>query len=297
MLRLRQDIPLFPGGKKKAFTLSSDDGVTQDERLIALMKKYGIRGTFNLNSGLMGDRDWLVQPGINVSHYKFPKEDIPRIYGDMEIAVHTLTHPDLARIPSPTVTSEISEDKKNLEELARRPVRGMAYPFGTYNRQVLQSAQHCGILYGRTVQDTCRFDMPESFLTWHPTCRYCDHKRFALGREFSKPIADREYRSPVLFYVWGHSYELDAYGDWADLEEFFKEIGMHPEIWYATNMEICSYMEAVSRLVYSSSGDYIYNPSAQDVWLLIDRQTYQIPGGETAVISWKHHDDSTDSPD
>lgn len=37
MLRLRRDVPLFPGGKKKAMTFSYDDGVEQDERLIALM--------------------------------------------------------------------------------------------------------------------------------------------------------------------------------------------------------------------------------------------------------------------
>ena len=63
MLRLRRDVPLFPQGKPKALTLSYDDGVTQDERLIALMKKYGIRGTFNLNPGVMGHKDWLVQRG------------------------------------------------------------------------------------------------------------------------------------------------------------------------------------------------------------------------------------------
>ena len=49
MLRLREDIPLFPQGRKKAFTLSSDDGVTQDGRLISLMKAYGIKGTFFWN--------------------------------------------------------------------------------------------------------------------------------------------------------------------------------------------------------------------------------------------------------
>ena len=43
MLRLRQDITLFPGGRKKAFTLSSDDGITQDIRLTELMRKYGIK--------------------------------------------------------------------------------------------------------------------------------------------------------------------------------------------------------------------------------------------------------------
>ena len=40
MLRLRRDVILFPGGKQKAFTMSYDDGVMQDERLIVLMDQY-----------------------------------------------------------------------------------------------------------------------------------------------------------------------------------------------------------------------------------------------------------------
>ena len=37
----------YPGGKKKALTLSYDDGVEQDIYLIELMKKNGLKGTFN----------------------------------------------------------------------------------------------------------------------------------------------------------------------------------------------------------------------------------------------------------
>ena len=43
---------LFPGGKAKAFTLSYDDGVESDFRLADLMRKYGVKGTFNVNSGI-----------------------------------------------------------------------------------------------------------------------------------------------------------------------------------------------------------------------------------------------------
>ena len=32
----------FPGGKKKALTLSYDDGVKQDIRLIQIMQKHGL---------------------------------------------------------------------------------------------------------------------------------------------------------------------------------------------------------------------------------------------------------------
>ena len=41
----------YPGGRGKAVTISYDDGVQQDIEMIALMRKYGIKGTFNLNSG------------------------------------------------------------------------------------------------------------------------------------------------------------------------------------------------------------------------------------------------------
>ena len=44
----------FKDGKSKALTLSYDDAVVQDIRLIGIMDKYGIKGTFNVNSGWYG---------------------------------------------------------------------------------------------------------------------------------------------------------------------------------------------------------------------------------------------------
>ena len=41
---------------KKYFTLSFDDGLEQDKRVIRLMRQYGLKGTFNLNAGLLGTR-------------------------------------------------------------------------------------------------------------------------------------------------------------------------------------------------------------------------------------------------
>ena len=38
----------------KAITFSYDDGVTQDQRLIEMFDRYGLKATFNINSGLLG---------------------------------------------------------------------------------------------------------------------------------------------------------------------------------------------------------------------------------------------------
>ena len=42
----------FPEFKLKALTLSYDDGVVFDEKLISILDKYGLKCTFNINSGL-----------------------------------------------------------------------------------------------------------------------------------------------------------------------------------------------------------------------------------------------------
>ena len=41
-------------GKNKAVTFSFDDGVLQDKRTIEILNKYGLKATFNLNSGKFG---------------------------------------------------------------------------------------------------------------------------------------------------------------------------------------------------------------------------------------------------
>lgn len=284
MLRLRRDIPLFPQGKKKALTLSYDDGITQDKRFIEMLNKYQIKCTFNLNPGLMGDVDWLSQPGIEVSHYKVEKDKIKELYEGHEIAVHTMTHPDLPRVPDGMVAYEIAECRKELEEIAEKPVTGMAYPFGTYSEAVKAVAKTCGIMYSRTTKQHFGFDLPEDFLEWHPTIHHTEERLFSLWQEFLEPIDDEHYRAPQLFYVWGHSYEFDAFRQWEDMEEFLKQASARDEVWYATNVEIYEYVMATKNLRYSATGDYISNPSAIDVWMMIDQKTYHIPSGATISI-------------
>ena len=52
----------FPKGKRKALTLSYDDGVEQDIRLIEIIKQQGLKGTFNLNSGLYAEEGTVYPP-------------------------------------------------------------------------------------------------------------------------------------------------------------------------------------------------------------------------------------------
>ena len=56
----RFDSLVFPGGKGKACTLSYDDGVVQDRRLAELLRRYGVKCTFNLGSAVSrGNPIWI----------------------------------------------------------------------------------------------------------------------------------------------------------------------------------------------------------------------------------------------
>ena len=60
-------------------------------------------------------------------------------------------------------------------------------------------------------------------------------KMTELGREF---IA-MDTTEPKLFYIWGHAYEMDYDSlNWHKLEEFFKLISGHEDIFYGTNTEV-----------------------------------------------------------
>ena len=56
-----------------------------------------------------------------------------------------------------------------------------------------------------------------------------------MGRRFVEMKTDK----PQIFYIWGHSYELDLEPDsYVKLEEFFKLISGKDDILYGTNKEV-----------------------------------------------------------
>ena len=85
-------------GKKKAITFSFDDGVKQDVRLIEILNKYSLKGTFNLNSELLGNKNTLDCFGKIVSHDKLDPSEVASVYKGHEVAAHTLTHPNLTTL-------------------------------------------------------------------------------------------------------------------------------------------------------------------------------------------------------
>lgn len=268
--------PLFPGGKRKAFTVSYDDGVRQDERLIMMMNQYGIKGTFNLNSGLLGRKEEAMLEGIKTDVSTFAAEEIKNIYKGHEIACHALTHMKLTDISSGTAVWQVITDRQNLEGITGQIVNGFAYPFGAYDKAVVTALKSCSIHYARTVEATGAFGLPEDFLRWHPTCHHNDEKINTLLERFC--LEKSLFGAAQLFYLWGHSYEFEQRNNWKDIECIFQMISQYQEeIYFATNAEIYRCLAAYKQLEFSADGNMIYNPTAVEIWLGYDDTIFSIP--------------------
>ena len=111
----RFDALLFPGRKHKAFTLSYDDGVVQDRRLIELFDQYHAKATFNLgygHLGFQGAKSYHGRTPVDVS--KVTVEEVKELYRNHEVGGHSLDHPDLTGIGTPYAMHEVIEDKIRL---------------------------------------------------------------------------------------------------------------------------------------------------------------------------------------
>ena len=255
----------FPGGKAKALTMSYDDGKMQDKRLIGIFNKYGIKGTFNLNYGQVGERPRMTF------------EEMEGLYDGHEIATHTMTHPTIERCPLVEVAEELLEDRKGLEKWTGQIVRGHAYPNGSYSEEIKQLYRQLGVAYARVVETVPDFALPKDPLEWHATCHHDDPKLMEYA-EFFADFQKRQYLK--LMYVWGHSYEFDNNDNWDVIENFCKYMGGRDDIWYATNIEIIDYMDAAKRLQFSANYERVYNPNACSVWLQLNSdKCVEIKGG------------------
>lgn len=268
----------FPGGRAKALTLSYDDGVEQDIRLIEIMNKHGLKGTFNLNSGCYAKEGTVYEPGT--IHRRMTKDMATKLYekSGQEVAVHGLTHPFLEQLPVNICTKEILEDRRNLEEQFGTLIRGMAYPFGTFSDMVVDVLKNNGIVYSRTVISSHNFRMPKDWLRLEATCHHNDPKLFELAKKF---IEDKTKQSPQLFYLWGHSYEFEVNNNWNVIEDFAKEVSKKEDIWYATNIEIYDYSKAFEQLYFNTEMTMVFNPSAIEINFLYDGKNISVKGGET----------------
>lgn len=222
-------------------TSSWDDGHAFDLKLSRVLLKYGLQGTFFIP--------------LHYLKHKLSKDDLIYLSEHFEIGSHTLTHPSLTEIPIREAEKEIVESKKKLEDLLRKQVYGFAYPKGLHNYEIVQTVQKANYEYARDLTYSTIISDPYKigpsihvypYLQLRKIVRLVfEVKNFTL-RGFSKKnwldwarfIFDCVYATGGVYHLFGHSWEIENFGLWNDLEEILSYISNRKDVLYITNHEM-----------------------------------------------------------
>ena len=248
----------YPDGKYKALIMSYDDGLDDDIALAQLFDRYGIIGTFHLNSGLLDTRAiWNEGKPNEILQTYLSKDTLVHVFKNHEIAVHGTYHKALAGLSDKEILEEINVDIENLTILSDRKISSMAYAFGSTNDHVAEVIGTTPLTNARTVKSSYNFDLPKDYYLWNPTC----HDSEAL--EYLEAYISLDSPSLSLFYVWGHSWELRDTLRNQNILKFCKEIGDRHDIWYIGAGDFADYHASLK--VLEIGPQQIVNPEGNGV--------------------------------
>lgn len=287
---MRYRFARFPGGKAKAVTLSYDDGVRDDIRFVETLNRYGLKCTFNINSGKLGTEN---------GKGKLTAEEIQKYILDTghEVAVHGEFHRAPGNIRPIEGITDVLNCRLTLEKEFGRIIRGMAYPdtgiTKLNNMASYEDIKHylndLDIVYARTLRgDNNSFLLPTDWHAWMPTAHHANPDVLQYAQEFVEMDVEKKKSAgsyPRLFYLWGHSFEFERNQNWDLLETICESLAGRDDIWYATNIEIYDYITAYNSLIYSADSTRVYNPTLMDIWFVVDGQIYEVKSGEEIVIT------------
>ena len=199
--------------RKKIFLFSFDDGTVWDGRLVELLNRCGIKGTFNLNSGLE-DFVWQFEDRFPVRRQVLSQ--IGDQYRGHEIASHSLHHHRLDSLTPPQLRREVEEDATRLKEVFDLEEIGFGVPYTVCNEREVKIIRKL-VRYIRLSEFSDSFALPEDeyHIPIHGLYNDPDiRQKLRLCAQSDLPVS--------LFVMAGHSYELEALGHWEYLEELLQ---------------------------------------------------------------------------
>ena len=227
-------------GKTKAVTFSFDDGVTQDVRMVQLLNKYGLKATFFINSGRIGN------PGISVrghACYRLAEKHLVDTYAGHEVASHTIGHVDLPSCDDAEVIRQVEEDRVKLSEIMGYEILGLAYPGDPKGRENYDERcidlirKYTGIRYARTVGCGNRdWALPTDLYMIRPNMSM---RAFDESLEIVERFISANPTEPQVLHLMGHCYEMDfASENWYRMEQVLEKLSGRDDIFYGTNKEV-----------------------------------------------------------
>ncbi|MBN2190559.1 MAG: polysaccharide deacetylase family protein [Candidatus Aureabacteria bacterium] len=149
-----KELEEYLGGKRKfcfkPVVLSFDDGYKDNYlNAVPILSEYGFSAVFFISTAYVGkDNLW----DINEAASGEPMMDWDEIKDlceqGFEIGSHTVSHADLTKVPREEIVKELKNSKAVLESELGVEITAVSYPFGHYNREVMEVTSETGYSLG-----------------------------------------------------------------------------------------------------------------------------------------------------
>jgi len=225
-------------------------------RLSDLLLRYKIKGTFYIPK--------------KYSTEQIPEKDLQQIFKKHEIGAHSMTHPDLRTLGVKNLENETKESKRWLERILNTKIKMFCYPSGFYNTDAVFIVKKSNFIGARTtnlgsINSPLNPYLMNTTIQVYPfPFRKLNKKKYYLGKllqpyrqrapglralgvptssmyswlSTAKATFDIALRNGEVFHLWGHSWEIEKYDMWDELEKFLKYISGRKDCVYLTNSEL-----------------------------------------------------------
>jgi peptidoglycan/xylan/chitin deacetylase (PgdA/CDA1 family) len=122
--------------------ITFDDGFRNLLSAIPVLEEHGFPATIFAVSGYCGRmNNWPSQPQGAVPLLPLLGwDELGALPSLISLGAHTATHPDLSRLPAEECERELRDCQREIEQRLARPVRWLAYPYGTSSAWVRSMA-------------------------------------------------------------------------------------------------------------------------------------------------------------
>jgi peptidoglycan/xylan/chitin deacetylase (PgdA/CDA1 family) len=129
-----------------AVAITFDDGFADTcEHAVPILQAHDVPATMFVVSGrLAGDNDWMQRRGAPRRRIMSASQLGVLEEAGVRVGSHTATHPRLTDLSPDSVSRELRDSKKALEDLLGHPVQHFAYPYGLFNEAVRDAVLAAG---------------------------------------------------------------------------------------------------------------------------------------------------------
>jgi peptidoglycan/xylan/chitin deacetylase (PgdA/CDA1 family) len=126
-------------GQTTVVSLTFDDGDADNFAVAPLLEQYGLKATWYIPSGLVGQPGYMTWDQL---HQLADKGN--------EIGGHSLDHRNVGDLHGTDLRHQVCDDRSNLMKHGFTP-QSFAYPYGGYSDEAKIAVRDCGYLDARTI--------------------------------------------------------------------------------------------------------------------------------------------------